>query len=164
VRHLLLIRHARAESTPGPDHNRALTPDGRRDASRLGPRVSPHVAPPAIAVVSTATRARQTWDEIADALPGVDVLYSPGLYGAVDGAAAVIDAIRHVDDSFSTVLVVAHNPGLEEVMVMCSGAESLGRTTLPTASRVLVETDGPWGIFAPSSARAVDVTVARDQE
>ena len=69
MRRLLLLRHAKAEKAqPGErDHERKLAARGRDDAPQLGTYLVRHGLVPDLVVVSTAARARETWELAAAA-------------------------------------------------------------------------------------------------
>ena len=64
MRRLMLLRHANTErAEPGQrDRDRKLLKRGRADAPVLGAYMSHHDLIPDLALVSPATRARETWD------------------------------------------------------------------------------------------------------
>jgi phosphohistidine phosphatase len=161
MRRLILVRHARATHQPGPDHERWLTKEGLRDAEVLGQMIADHVVGSAVALVSTAKRAQQTWEQCSTGLPHVELQVHEELYNAVQGWRAIVDVIRTVEERFVTVIVVAHNPGLEELMLNCPEADALGRETLPTSGIVTLDVAANWHGFEPSGARALARRVAR---
>jgi phosphohistidine phosphatase len=161
MRRLILVRHARATHQAGPDHQRWLTNEGLRDAEVLGHMIADHVVGSTVALVSTAKRAEQTWQQCSGALPQVEVHVHEELYNAVQGLRAIVEVIRQAEERFATVIVVAHNPGLEELMLTCPEADTLGRTTLPTSGFVTLDVAANWHEFEPSGARALALRVAR---
>jgi phosphohistidine phosphatase len=67
TRTLVLVRHAQAESWASSDVERVLTPDGAATAGVLGGWLRDQGITPDAALVSGATRTRQTWAALADA-------------------------------------------------------------------------------------------------
>src|SRR5271155_2479679 len=63
MRRLMLLRHAKTErAQPGErDRDRKLTKRGRSDAALVGTYMARHGLVPDLALVSPATRARETW-------------------------------------------------------------------------------------------------------
>ncbi len=120
MRRLLLLRHAKAASSPGqPDRNRALSVRGRAAAPLVGAFLKREELTPDLALVSTATRTRETWMLVAPHLPRLPkVIFDDRLYLAETDA--ILDALRDVPASVLTVLVVGHNPGLHELAVELS--------------------------------------------
>src|SRR5690606_22856606 len=89
------------------DHDRALTLDGRRQAARLGERLAEAGIVPQHVLVSSATRAQQTWARMAVALDAERVDTVPGLYSA--GIGGYQDALAVVGDA-DGVATGAHEP------------------------------------------------------
>jgi phosphohistidine phosphatase len=100
-----------------------------------------------VAIVSPATRARATW-----ALASAELGESPE--ARVDErayAASVTDLlqiVRELPDDKRTVILVAHNPGLEELVFLLSGED----ITMPTAALAVLTLPGTWAEAAPSTA------------
>jgi len=111
---LILLRHAKAESDApsGDDFDRPLAPRGRREAKAMGERLAAMGALPDVALVSPALRTRETWEIADEALSTAQVRFEPALYNADAGMIR-----RLADAAGGVVLVVAHNPGLQELAV-----------------------------------------------
>jgi phosphohistidine phosphatase len=62
---------------------------------------------------STARRARDTLERIEPALGKPDVKIEPELYAA--SANELLDRLRSVPDAVGSVLVIGHNPGLQDL-------------------------------------------------
>jgi phosphohistidine phosphatase len=112
---LILFRHAKAESDAqsGDDFDRALAPRGRREARAMGDQLAALGFKPDLVLVSPAQRTRETWELAADALPGGEVRLEPSLYNAEAGA--IRRLAERAGEGRGTVVVVAHNPGLQEL-------------------------------------------------
>jgi phosphohistidine phosphatase len=72
---LILMRHAQAEpsASSGGDKARALSPAGRGEAVLMGRALAERGLKPDLALVSAATRTRQTGEHMHDALGDVEV-------------------------------------------------------------------------------------------
>jgi phosphohistidine phosphatase len=119
MRRLLLLRHAKAErSQPGGgDHDRVLAARGRADAKKLGAYLARHAFVPDRALVSTAARTRETWELLAAAfakVPPAD--FEDRIYNAP--AQTLLQAIKENGPQTGTLLVIGHNPGLQELATM----------------------------------------------
>jgi phosphohistidine phosphatase len=114
---LILMRHAQAEpSAPsGGDAARALSPLGRGEAVAMGRALAERGLKPDLALVSTATRTRQTWDEMHDAFGDVEVRDLPALYNA--GAEVIRRLVEGSEEEAGCLLIVAHNPGVHVLAV-----------------------------------------------
>jgi phosphohistidine phosphatase len=131
MRRLRLLRHAKAEtSNPGRrDHDRILAKRGRSDAARLGSYLARHSFVPDHALVSGAARTRETWTLLAEALGqdlGQDLGQEPtadideSLYDA--SPRTIRQAIQETEPGVGTLLVIGHNPGLQELATMLTAS------------------------------------------
>ena len=70
---LILMRHAQAESSApsGGDEARPLSAAGRAEALLMGRALAERGLKPDLALVSTAVRTRQTWEQMHDAFGDV---------------------------------------------------------------------------------------------
>lgn len=128
---LLILRHGKSswKHSGLADHDRPLNGRGRHDAPRMGRLLREEGLVPDLVVSSTAVRARATADMVADqAECEKPVMQRPDLYLA--DVAAIIRVIRDVGGEVSRLLVVGHNPGLEELVAGLSGRA----VALPTAA------------------------------
>jgi phosphohistidine phosphatase len=159
---LLLLRHAKAErSKPGErDIERVLAERGRGDAAKIGAYLMHHALLPDLVVVSTAARTRETWARAAAALPRkVPVRREERLYEA--GPHGMLKIIADVERDVGTLLVVGHNPGMQElaVQLVASGsAEMRQRLTeeFPTAALVVIDFAlDDWSGLHPRSGRLI---------
>jgi phosphohistidine phosphatase len=127
---LLLLRHAKSDwDDPAlPDHDRPLSPRGLMDGRRMGQWLA-QAAPPTKIVCSTAHRAMATASLVVSGVAhAADIIGSPRLYLAEPRL--VVEEIVRLGDSSSVLMVIGHNPGLEELATRLSGVA----TTLPTAA------------------------------
>src|SRR5882757_9289259 len=144
MRRLLLLRHAKAERAPpgGDDHGRVLAARGRADAKTLGAYLARHAFVPDCAVVSTAARTRETWTLLAAAMDKTPpASFDERIYDAAPEA--ILGAIKETGRDTGTLMVIGHNPGLQELaaMLVASGdieaRERLGRE-FPTSGLVVI--------------------------
>ncbi|MBS0384243.1 MAG: histidine phosphatase family protein [Proteobacteria bacterium] len=115
MRTLILLRHAkavRAHEAPD-DKARALTGRGRREAAMAGAAMQEAGLSPALALVSTAARTRET-AEYGLANFTLETRFEEALYHAAPEG--VWDAFESTDAE--SVVVVGHNPGLGELVSM----------------------------------------------
>lgn len=116
MRRLILMRHAEAEASRATgDRGRALTGLGRRDAAEVGRALAERGWSPDLAVVSTAVRARQTWDEASHAFGDVELIEDETVYNA--RAAELRSAVQASADRAGVLMLVGHNPGLHQFAV-----------------------------------------------
>jgi len=147
---LLILRHAKSswDEPAVPDHDRPLTERGKKDAQRIGQLLQEHGLTPDLIVSSTAKRARKTAVKLAKASGFAgQVDTTKRLYLADPGR--LVDVLREVNDEHATVLVVAHNPGLEELVTQLTGQAE----HLPTAALAHVSLDiESWQDLSVASA------------
>ena len=114
---LILVRHGKAESesSSGDDFDRRLTPRGIAESTAMGVNLAELGFTPDVVLVSSAERARGTWDAVAEAFPGAQVRFDRNLYLAdAETLRAAADA---AGADCAVVMLVAHNPGLQELAV-----------------------------------------------
>lgn len=112
---LLLFRHAKSSwATPGQaDHDRPLNGRGRRAAVLMAGWMLREGWRPDLVLCSSALRTRETIALVMQTLPVPLLLTEPGLYLA--SAARLRQRVRQVDDAVARLMVVAHNPGIEDL-------------------------------------------------
>ncbi len=136
---LVLLRHAKAEPARADDHARVLAPQGRRDAAAAGRWFVATGISPDLVVVSTAERARQTWAGVGIS-PAV---YDERLYLATEDE--LLDVVRETQEDVQTLVLVGHNPGLEELVRALDDSPSARDRTnrgLSTCAVALLTVDG----------------------
>ena len=135
---LLILRHAKSswKDDQVGDHDRPLNKRGKRDAPRMGALVQQAQLQPELIISSTAKRARKTASRVAKQCGYQGIIELQGtLYLAPPGP--YIEALRKVDEAVNRVMVVGHNPGLEQLLILLTGQHVL----LPTATLAHVELD-----------------------
>ncbi|HKX07713.1 MAG TPA: histidine phosphatase family protein [Stellaceae bacterium] len=149
------MRHAAAagKGAGGSDRERPLTPDGRRAAELLGRRLKSEGMSPDHVLCSPARRARETLDGLAialGALPPAD--FDDALYLA--DCHSVLHHLRAVPAETKCLLLIGHNPGLEELVRGLAGAASAAvEAGLPAAGLAIFQVSAAWSALSPASAR-----------
>jgi phosphohistidine phosphatase len=148
-RTLILLRHGKSDWSGGePDVHRPLAGRGRRQAAEAGRWLEANAGVLDLAVVSSAERARTTWEiasaELATAPP---MRLEDDAYAA--SAHALLELVRGLPDEASRVVLVGHNPGLEDLVSTLSGRWVL----MKTAGLAVIELSGPWSSAGESSAQ-----------
>jgi phosphohistidine phosphatase len=144
MRRLLLLRHAKTERPePGQrDRDRKLTARGRADAPVIGAYMASHRLVPDLVLVSPVPRAQETWTLVAPAFSKAPpVANDERIYNATTETLAAI--IRETRDA-NTLIIVGHNPGLQELAVSLIGSgdvEARERINekLPTSGLVTID-------------------------
>jgi len=167
VKRLLLLRHAKSgRDDPGlDDRDRPLSERGRNDAPRLGAYMRRKKYLPDLVYCSTARRTVETWELVQPELATVArVEFLPSLYLA--SAGAMIGIIRGADNAAKTLLVIGHNPGLEECAAELAGqpetpaeceTQDIMDEKFPTAALAVLDFDiARWKDVAPDEGRLVN--------
>lgn len=125
---LLIMRHAKSDwSTAGADFDRPLNKRGRQAVPLVAHLLSGLEEKPRLILSSPAARARETAEGLAAALDSCDLTFDPRLYLAPPQTLGAV--LGEQDDRCDPVLVMGHNPGLEEWLALLGG----GVCHLPTA-------------------------------
>ncbi len=139
---LYLLRHAKARwALPGMrDFDRPLEESGRVDAGRTGIEMRLRGYVPDVTLCSTAVRARETLQEIAGEADTGRVVFNERLYS--EDAAFYLDLARS-NAAGGSILVVGHNPMMEDLATALSGhGEPTALATLglgfPTAGLAVI--------------------------
>jgi phosphohistidine phosphatase len=130
MKSLLLLRHAKSswKDIQLADHERPLKGRGRRAAALIGRYMAQNKLRPDVVLSSTATRARETVEiTLKSARFKVNVRYIDHLYMATPET--WINAVMHLESGKRQVLLVGHNPGLEDLLFRLTSI----RETMPTA-------------------------------
>lgn len=128
---LLIMRHAKSswKHDDRPDHERPLNKRGLRDAPRMGRLLREQGVQPQAILTSTAVRARATAAAVAEALVFEgDISLQPGFYS--EAPEAYFAALRRLPEGVETALMIAHNPGVEELLETLTGEDE----TMPTGA------------------------------
>jgi phosphohistidine phosphatase len=153
---LLILRHAKSGwDVPNiADHDRPLTERGKKDAERIGQLLLERGLVPDQMISSTAKRARKTASKVAKACQYAGEIETTNrLYLA--SPSQIIEVLRELDDQCDRVLMVAHNPGLEELLRQLTGQPE----PMPTATLAQVSVDvASWqSLSIPSGGCLVQV-------
>lgn len=121
MRRLLILRHAKSD-WPGntKDFDRPLARRGHVAAPVMGRYLKSENLIPDYAIVSAARRTQETWAlvraELGEQTPFQtdETIYEAPMEH-------LLEAVRAIDDSVRTVLLVGHNPGCEELASELTG-------------------------------------------
>jgi phosphohistidine phosphatase len=124
MRQLVLLRHAHAESaTAGQrDFDRPLSTEGQAEADAAGVWLEQHGYRPDRIVYSPARRTSETLERVLAVLGnGLDARPDPRIYEATPGT---LIAIADEHRACGRVLLVGHNPGLEQALALLNSGQS----------------------------------------
>lgn len=143
---LILLRHAKSAWPDGvADEERPLAERGRKSAPVIGAYMAHEKLVPDLALVSPARRAQETWEFVREALSKkVKERDAPGIYEVAAGH--ILEVIRTVKPGIRTLLLVGHNPGMEDLaslLVEDGDADAIGRMKekFPTAGLAIIDFD-----------------------
>ena len=160
-RTLILLRHAKSDGKqPGlTDHDRPLNGRGRRNAPRMGTHIEQLAIPIDLILASTAVRVRQTLESMQAQWQRLDppVRLVAELYMA--SPRQILELLGGVENPLRHVMVIGHNPGLEELAEQLSGT----RVDFPTAGVAVFETTAAtWARACQSTWKMVHYCRPRD--
>jgi phosphohistidine phosphatase len=163
---LLLLRHAKSswDDPALPDSERPLAPRGEKAARTIARYLLEKRIHPELVLCSPSRRTRQTFEAIEPSLGrDVPVEYEPGLYGA--SAGELLARLRSVAGSTGSVLVIGHNPGLQDLALLLAGRGARIdrlREKFPTAALATLSVGDGWAELGPGEAELVDYVVPRE--
>ncbi len=159
---LLLMRHAKSDWDDAAltDFDRPLSARGERDAPRMGAWLARQSFAPEQVIASPALRARQTALAVSAALglDNADIAWEPAIYGA--SVQALLYAIAGHGNGRSRLLLVGHNPGLEELLLYLTGGrlpDTGGHKLMPTGAIAHLQCDAGAAELAAGGARCLAV-------
>lgn len=167
-RKLVLFRHAKSAWPDVPDHERPLGKRGIRAAPVMGRWLRGAGLVPDLVLCSTARRARETW-QFAQAGLGASppVSFEDRIYDE-DGT-GLLALIREVPPATGTLLLIGHNPAIENLALMLTSAAGgpaaaleRMREKFPTAAIAVLESAGTWHDLAARQARLAEFVTPRD--
>jgi phosphohistidine phosphatase len=133
---LITLRHAKSSHEVGnlKDIDRPLNERGIGDAKLMGGVIRKRQIQPDLIVASPAERVRQTADlALKAARINVELSFDKRIYEA--SARGLFKVLRDFDDTSNTVMLIGHNPGLEDLLERLTGEAII----LPTAALARVE-------------------------
>ncbi|HZZ88810.1 MAG TPA: histidine phosphatase family protein [Caulobacteraceae bacterium] len=163
MRRLILFRHAKAEprAIGGDDFDRPLSPRGRDDAAIVGRALAAGGYAPDLALISPARRTTETWIAAREAFAPARSELAPALYDAAPEA--IREAIDAVAERCDTLVVIGHNPGMQEVAVeLLIDAAASAADIEPVAARFPTATAAVYGIDEFGRARLDALYHARE--
>jgi len=167
TRQLVLLRHAKSAYPSGvPDQRRPLSERGERDAVAAGLAARKLVPDPALVLVSSATRAQQTWSLAAQAWTHPPRhLTEPRIYEATTDDLLLL--IREVDAKVGSLILVGHNPGFEELAFALAADDSdeaameAMSVKFPTCALAVFQVEREWPHMVHRSAQLTSFEAPR---
>ncbi len=133
---IYLLRHAKSswDDARLTDFERPLNRRGLENAPRVGAKISENRFQIDLIVSSPAERAKQTANIVAEAanVKG-EIKFDERIYEA--SAQSLLKVISETADEKKSVLLVGHNPGLENFIEVLTGKTE----TMPTAALAVID-------------------------
>jgi phosphohistidine phosphatase len=157
---LVVMRHARAESSAESDEERRLSPEGEAAARAAGSWLAGQDLVIDRVLLSSAARVLGTWEHLAaGAGLGLDPEVESALYTA--GPESVLDLVRLTDETTRGLLVIGHNPtiaSLGQVLDNGEGDEASMEAMMsgfPAGTLAVFEVPGAWADLGTGGGRLV---------
>ena len=128
---LLIMRHAKSswKDKDTKDRKRPLSKRGKHNAPQMGKLLLEKELIPELILTSSALRARQTADLLAEAMQYQgEIREIDDLYMAE--ADEILGVLKDVPNGLERIMIIGHNPGLESLLPMLTGHIE----ALPTAA------------------------------
>jgi phosphohistidine phosphatase len=174
-RTLVLFRHAKSAWPDVADHDRPLARRGIRAAPLMGRWLREAGFLPGQVLCSTARRARETWQFAQAGLAATPpVTFDARIYEAA--ATDLLAVIREVPPVTGTLLLIGHNPAVEDLALLLATAPGAAadpaaaapgdlermRSKFPTAAIAVLGFHGTWPGLAPGRAGLTAFVTPRD--
>ncbi len=167
-RRLVVLRHAKSDWPAGvADQDRPLGRRGRRDAGAAGRWLADHGSLPDLVWCSPARRTRETWDGLSSELgpeDPVEVRFDERVYDA--GLVDLLAVLRDTPADRGCVLLVGHNPGVQELVLSLAKhdsdeARALAAAKYPTSALAVLDLDTGWSAVTPGCGVLTSFAVPR---
>jgi phosphohistidine phosphatase len=163
---LTLLRHAKSgwDDPAVRDFDRPLNPRGRRAARAIGAAMRARGMAFDHVLASPARRVVETIEEVARSYGPLSPDYEPRIYLA--SAATLLELVRGEDDRNRNLLLVGHNPGIEDLaLLLAAPGGSIGEVEAkyPTGAVAQIALPaGRWRGVEPGSGSLASFIRPRD--
>ncbi len=166
MKSLYLLRHAKSswKYLSLSDHDRPLNKRGRYTAKLMASYLKRSKIAPDFVICSTAVRAQQTLGPIMKAAKKPpEVILTREIYGGTQEA--LWEQLHRLPESVKSVLLIGHNPALQEFAreLAEAGSSELPHLSekFPTGALASFRFDGAWKALAPHGADLVSFITPR---
>ncbi|HYJ83832.1 MAG TPA: histidine phosphatase family protein [Allosphingosinicella sp.] len=165
---LTLLRHAKSDwdDPVSRDFDRPLNPRGRKAARAVAREMKARGLAFDLVLASPARRVIETLEEVEPVYGALRPDYDRRLYLA--STATLLEIVRAAPDPVGRLLLVGHNPGLEELALALSSRDEAGlrgevEVKYPTGTLAEIELPAQrWAEVAGRSGRIVRFIRPRD--
>lgn len=164
-RQLLIMRHAKSDWHSGisKDFDRPLNKRGKEAAPKMARWLSQQELIPDFVISSPAKRAEQTVQRVCQelALKEKNIVWEPRIYEA--SVATLCQVLSECPATAQQVLLIGHNPGLEDLVVYLCGEipETEDNNIMPTATIAHLQMPSDWTQLNAGCGRLVSLTRPR---
>lgn len=159
---LIIIRHAKAEQSFGPDRDRRLTERGHQNAEMMAERLLAKGYKIDMIFSSPSARTKETTEyfAVANHLDKDHVKYFDKLY--LGDIVAITETVLWLKENVHTLAIVGHNPGVSNFVNNITNADI---NDLPTCGIAVIEIDmNNWEEdFTKAPKKLVEVMKPKDQ-
>ena len=166
-RELLILRHGKSDwsTSAATDFDRPLAKRGRKAVKRVARWMREQDCLPDAVISSPAVRARQTTHRLCRyaGLADIPVVWEPTIYAA--DLEALLHVLAQASEQAARVLLVGHNPGLEDLLrYLSNGSAALVRNAnpLPTAALAQLRMPADWRRLGPRVAQLARLVRPRE--
>ena len=166
-RELLILRHAKSDWDSGAasDFERPLAKRGKKDAPRVGEWLYREGLVPDLVISSPAQRAKETAVKVCKSMDykTKKIRWEKQVYAG--NLTNLLRVLGRCPAEARIVLLVGHNPGLEDLVVHLAGDEvdePKDGKLLPTATLARLETHDDWSNLDPGCAQLISITRPRN--
>lgn len=130
MRELILLRHAHAEPAAAnqADLDRPLSAEGLAEAEAAGKWLAEKNLIPDCILCSPARRARETLEAVLGSIGYVEQRIEDGIY---EGTSGTLIALADCQIDVSRLMLVGHNPGLEQLAALLHSGQSGDHRGMP---------------------------------
>ena len=165
---LTTLRHAKSswDEAGLDDFDRPLNDRGRKEARRLGKELKRRKVRFDHVFASSATRVRETVEELAKGYGKLDVSFDGHIYDA--SAERLLHIVRRIPETVHAPLLVGHNPGMQQLVLALTREDGNGlrdrvAEKYPTAALAMIELDVPrWDEVETKSGTLVELIVPKE--
>ncbi|WP_420643737.1 SixA phosphatase family protein [Candidatus Leptofilum sp.] len=146
---LLILRHAKSDwgNSQLSDHDRPLNHRGKYDAPRMGAWIKLQKMVPDLIISSTAERALTTAEMVALAADFEGELRTERKF-YLAGPPTYVEILNELSDRYERVMVVGHNPGMEELVSLLTDSDRRMTTANVAVVELPIDSWGELTIFA----------------
>ncbi len=158
---LFVLRHAKSSwDDPGiDDHERPLAPRGAKAAALIKDHLRKEEIHPGLVLCSTARRARETLERVD---PDGERSIEEELYSA--SAGDLIERLKRVPEGVDAVMVIGHNPAMQQLVLALAGGDATVRERFPTGALATLSLQSSWSGLSPGEAELDALVRPKDLE